>query len=149
VGRYIQSDPIGLRGGNNTYLYAEASPLMYIDPEGLAAGAIPLPRPMPLPGWLGPAGGVVGAGWLGWEFGSAIYPHIGIPLGDAIDWCVKDNPREARCNDQYYNVDIPTCRGVSRARGKAAGARCYASAAQRYAACLRGHPMPPLDVWNN
>jgi hypothetical protein len=81
--------------------------------------------------------------------GTAIYPSIAEPLGDIIDRVCKDNPREDRCNDQYYNVDIPTCRGVSRARGKAAGARCYASAAQRYAACLRGHPMPPLDVWNN
>ncbi len=35
IGRYISSDPIGIDGGLNTFLYAEASPVMYVDPEGL------------------------------------------------------------------------------------------------------------------
>jgi RHS repeat-associated protein len=40
LGRYVQSDPIGLDGGLNTYAYAFTDPLAIVDPEGLRGGDV-------------------------------------------------------------------------------------------------------------
>jgi hypothetical protein len=53
--------------------------------------------------------------------------------------------RMRRCED-LYGIDTDTCRAIARRRGAQSGAACYASASERYAACLAGLPIPPLNT---
>lgn len=60
-------------------------------------------------------------------------------------------PSDAAC-EALLKIDIDTRRQIAKKRGRQAGQRCYASANERYAACLRGNSkdqLPPLDTWNN
>lgn len=137
-----------MEGGINLFTYVQNNPVNWVDRFGLEAGEDVI-RWWPI---VSPAIKSIvdiiigGAAVVAGQF-VIIVGIVSWPSTLSKDECEEE--REKRCDNIYYKIDIPTCRAIGRKRGKEAAQRCYASAAQRHAACLRGQSMPPLDTWNN
>jgi len=113
TGRYISSDPIGLEGGINTFLYVDASPVMMIDSEGLNAGEMTLGmaraactlNPTSCGTFLAAASPVLATAAVG---GTALYGgyKAGQLAAEGIAWCINEMARadEGTCSCQHRDV---------------------------------------------
>jgi RHS repeat-associated protein len=96
VGRYIQSDPVGLEGGFSIMLYVEGNPITRSDSEGLRI----IGPPKPPTGWI-----PVPPGWI--PSPRPPIPPPSSPNGNY--WGVHDPDQDMKCTIPFVGEAVDKC----------------------------------------
>jgi RHS repeat-associated protein len=98
TGRYLESDPIGLWGGLNTYLYSEGDPVGLTDAFGLCPACL-IARPPILPR-IGRIGQIGRNPWYE-QLQRRISPKGGKPKNDVPSWARGKVPKNGEKPNEF------------------------------------------------
>jgi len=142
IGRYAESDPIGLRGGLNSYSYVKSRPLTWRDDNGLESIPMSSPASAAAPGWLGDALGIGGRICTA-PLALLVFAATASNNGDACSddpsrkrpECKAKSKEECKrgCDVAYQGTIENICSKLKSKRGRQ---KCYQDAMVVYGECL-------------